>query len=204
MSQAQPPLPQAATTGSSRFLLNTQVRKPYQRHPVIPLGAPVQLDANMAVAAGDEQHDTPRQIETMWEALLEVGHPITMLHAVLDPLSFGETVENAFALSFLVRDQRVRLYINEADGEYHGAMMVEVIRHRLPQHGGGGQQSQFVVALDFEDWVRARLPVRRQPCQFHPRTTTQPALTCCSFKPQELLRGSVRPEDCLMAHRAEL
>ena len=130
-----------------------QIRKAPERRAAATLGPIVKVQGDGG-DGGDDQQETDRQMETMWATLCKVGTPVTMMHTVLDPLSFGQTVENMFTLSFLVRDQRVRLYIND-DGEYKGAMMVEVIRRSNDQQQQPpGVQVQFVAALDMDDWVR--------------------------------------------------
>jgi hypothetical protein len=91
-------------------------------------------------------------METMWTALSSAG-TLPVMRAVMNPRCFGQTVENLFTLSFLVRDQRVRMF-HDADG----ALAVEVLSRAATAATAKVHREavQFVVALETVDWVRPR------------------------------------------------
>lgn len=162
----------------------------------------------LAKPAGADQQETDRQMETMWGALSSAG-TLPVMRAVMNPRCFGQTVENLFTLSFLVRDQRVRMFHDAA-----GALAVEVLSRAATAATAKTHREavQFVVALETVDWVRflppCRAALRAMRLGARRRRETTDALAAKNGQnipppphTQERMRSAVRPEDCLMQHR---
>ena len=64
----------------------------------------------------DERNDIDKNIAVMFDL---VGHhkSVKLKHLILNRQSFAQTVENIFALSFLVKDGRAEIHV--VDGGYH-------------------------------------------------------------------------------------
>jgi hypothetical protein len=138
-------------------------RKASTRAPRAALAAVVTAVEAAAGAAGGgeggDKQETDRQMEGLFRALLRLGGaPCTVLRAMLNPASFGQTVENLFALSFLVRDQRVRMFhdadgalavaaLSTADQKAAAAERKVAAASRAPREG-----TQLVLGLSQEDW----------------------------------------------------
>ncbi|XP_057776747.1 non-structural maintenance of chromosomes element 4 homolog A-like [Salvia miltiorrhiza] len=92
--------------------------------------------------------NTDRNIHVMFE-VLKRKKKAEVECLVLNRYSFAQTVENLFALSFLVKDGRVHMYVDET-----GARLV------VPRNGpsaeeiksGVAKNDHFVFRLDFNDW----------------------------------------------------
>ncbi|KAL1550349.1 hypothetical protein AAHA92_18323 [Salvia divinorum] len=99
-------------------------------------------------AAVDLISDTDRNIRAMFE-VLKRRKKVQVESLILNRDSFSQTIENLFALSFLVKDGRVHIYIDET-----GARVV------APRNGpsaeeiktGVAKHHQFMFRLDFNDW----------------------------------------------------
>ncbi|CAH1277540.1 EID3, partial [Branchiostoma lanceolatum] len=78
--------------------------------------------------------------------------PIDYFEFVMDPASFGRTVENIFYLSFLVKDGHARIYLNDDN--------LPVIEPAEPyveaESHDRVEQSQVVVSLTVNDWKRIK------------------------------------------------
>jgi hypothetical protein len=135
-----------------------------------PVAAPSVRDDD---GGGDRAADGPAQetdarMAAMYGALLEKGDAgARVVAAVLDHSSFATTVENLFALSFLVRDQQVA--VSDAQG---GLVAVAVGRGvppavaaaRAPDGDPGAPPRQFVLAYTMEDWEAWKRAVGEGEC----------------------------------------
>lgn len=122
-----------------------------QRKRREPLGAAVRPDELADDEIGERQ-ETDRNMEVMWEVLRhQESCSADMLELIFNHRSFSQTVENAFALSFLVKDGRVALkhcpngtgirverLLSKAKGD----------RERSAEEG----RVQFITALDTDTW----------------------------------------------------
>ena len=76
----------------------------------------VQAEAQETVAELiDEDMSEEKQAEIMRQHGLRSTGGIDLMRFVVNPLSFGQTVENMFYVSFLIRDSRIKIELDEHD-----------------------------------------------------------------------------------------
>ncbi|KAF6265615.1 Nse4 C-terminal-domain-containing protein [Scenedesmus sp. NREL 46B-D3] len=99
----------------------------------------------------EEKQETDRNMENMWRQLkrLAPGTHVRVTHLVCNHSSFAQTVENIFTLSFLVRDQHVRL-LADAEAGLLVQPVSEAEKHAAQQQGVKAQQ--FMMSLSMQDW----------------------------------------------------
>ncbi|TMW81585.1 hypothetical protein EJD97_008811, partial [Solanum chilense] len=121
-------------------------QRKYTRKPRSKLylrAQPKELDVN-----AEEITDTDKNISTMFQ-ILRNKKRVKLEKIVLNRTSFAQSIENLFALSFLVKDGRVVIDVDE-----NGAHFL------TPRNGpaanlvksGEVKYSHFVFRLDFADW----------------------------------------------------
>ena len=77
--------------------------------------------------------------------------PVNYFEFVIDPESFGNTVENMFHVSFLVKQRCVQLSVDDSIG----LPVLEPVSSRARDAGdeeGGGEKNQAIITLSYEDW----------------------------------------------------
>lgn len=118
--------------------------------------------------------DTDRNIHVMFE-ILKRKKTVKLESLILNRDSFAQTVENLFALSFLVKDGRVHIGVDEAGSQVIGTKYMYIhsfpprwtlayssLRFSVaaPRNGpsaeeiksGAAQSHHFVFKLDLDDW----------------------------------------------------
>ncbi|GJN03947.1 hypothetical protein PR202_ga21448 [Eleusine coracana subsp. coracana] len=100
------------------------------------------------VSDQDERNDTDGNIAVMFGLLRKNGR-VKLENLVLNRQSFAQTVENVFALSFLVKDGRAEISVDDSGNHL-------VMPRNAPAAGqitsGEVVCSQFVFRFDFRDW----------------------------------------------------
>jgi len=114
------------------------------------------------VEASDNQ--TEQLVQHVFKCLVAVWReggkrPVNLFRFVIDPNSFGATIENLFHVSFLVKEGKVDIKVDEDLG------LPVIIPVGKARQGEGGQErkNQVVMNICMEDWERLKekLNVRR-------------------------------------------
>ncbi|KAG5960999.1 hypothetical protein E4U58_004463 [Claviceps cyperi] len=123
----------------------------------------------------DDMEDTEKTGVMHQHGLRSTGG-IDLMRFVVNPYSFGQTVENMFYVSFLIRDARIEIELDE-----HGLPAIAPVeRHpggdeTQPRHGASKQQA--ILSIDEETWreiidvfqiTQPMIPHRQQASQDGP------------------------------------
>ncbi|KAF3662680.1 Non-structural maintenance of chromosomes element 4 -like protein B [Capsicum annuum] len=121
-------------------------QRKYTRRPRSQLylrARPKELDFNT-----EEITDTDKNIATMFQ-ILKKEKRVKLENLVLNRKCFAQTIENLFALSFLVKDGRVVIHVDENRSHFLSPRNGPAARLVM---SGEVKYSHFVFRLDFVDW----------------------------------------------------
>lgn len=76
---------------------------------------------------------------------------VNYFRLLVNPHDFGQTVENIFYASFLVRDGKMGIEVNEDDGE----VVARLMEPADPEVDGDVPKNQTIIELDMEAWDEA-------------------------------------------------
>jgi len=96
------------------------------------------------------ENETTKNVIALRTLLGECG-TINLFRFIINPNDFGQSVENLFYLSFLIRDGSCALQISE-DGEPE---IYECCEPSAEEYAAGLQKKQLVMELDMTTWRRA-------------------------------------------------
>ncbi|CAG8635812.1 14148_t:CDS:2 [Acaulospora morrowiae] len=93
-----------------------------------------------------QENETTRNVIMIWEILNE-KQPINFFEFVINPESFGQTVENIFYLSFLVRDGKVSIDDDE------GQPILSLCEPPTAEdYNNGLLKKQLIMGIDMNTW----------------------------------------------------
>jgi len=70
------------------------------------------------------ENETTKMVHLVWNALKQVDDGVNLFKFVINPHSFGQSVENLFYVSFLVKEGKAAVYPQELEGGGEGILML--------------------------------------------------------------------------------
>ncbi|THH07017.1 hypothetical protein EW145_g3674 [Phellinidium pouzarii] len=98
------------------------------------------------------ENETTKNVLALEKFLAKQDGPTNLFRIIINPTSFGQSVENLFYLSFLIRDGKVTLEITE-DNEEPVIWLCEAPTDN--DYSEGVRKKQMVMELDMETWKKA-------------------------------------------------
>jgi hypothetical protein len=96
-----------------------------------------------------QENETTRNVKHLGDLLSSYDNGINLFEFVLNPQSFGQSVENLFHASFLIRDGRASI-----DTETGLPIIFATEAPTQDDYTQGVQKRQFVLELDVDTWRR--------------------------------------------------
>ena len=86
--------------------------------------------------------------------------PICYFSFVLDPSSFGKTVENMFYTSFLIKEAKAKIYFKEVDDSNKTLPVIIPLKRRKHEDGNSNNlddRKQLLMTISIEEWIRLKV-----------------------------------------------
>ena len=86
-------------------------------------------------------------------------NPICYFSFIMDPHSFGRTVENMFYASFLIKEGKAKIYYKDDDAEEHMPFIIPLRKRRNDDEMGQNLDSkkQALMTISKENWERLKV-----------------------------------------------
>ncbi|CAG8434738.1 7809_t:CDS:2 [Diversispora eburnea] len=101
---------------------------------------------DMTMPIQRQENETTRNVKMIWD-ILDEKQPINFFKFIINPESFGQTVENIFYLSFLVRDGKV-----DIDDESGQPILSLCEPPTQEDYNDGLIKKQLVLGVDMKMW----------------------------------------------------
>ncbi|KAI0919751.1 hypothetical protein AcW1_003083 [Taiwanofungus camphoratus] len=97
------------------------------------------------------ENETTKNVAALEMILEQQEHPINLFKFIINPNDFGQSVENMFYLSFLIRDGKCALETNK-----HGEPVIYICQQPSEEdYAQGLIKRQIVMEFDMATWQRA-------------------------------------------------
>ena len=131
-------------------------RKPREKRPERQLAVATKT-AIVSRSQADGQQRTSKLVESTGKILERQysqnnKRPVDYFKFVIDPDSFGSTVENMFHVSFLVKQRLVELGVSDRTGLPILTPLSSSSRAAAGDDGESEGKNQAIISLSFEDW----------------------------------------------------
>ncbi|CAH0698536.1 unnamed protein product [Spodoptera exigua] len=120
-------------------------RRQVERQQAVQLKEPEKVDRLEKQEEGSAMVTRVNRFINKWYK--QNNRPLSYFHAVLDPTSFSRSVENIYHVSFLVRDGKVSITLDNENG-------LPFITPLTPsqQESDKSGEKQFIVSIDMRRW----------------------------------------------------
>lgn len=101
---------------------------------------------------GDEEQNTAHMVKMVYRKFIENqdGEPINFFKFFINPNSFGQSVENLFFTSFLIKDSRLKLTVDESGIPF--VTEVDPLEQRAGMNGSVSATNHHIATFDYRTW----------------------------------------------------
>ena len=126
------------------------------REAIAPVVKPtiVYLSCN-EIEAEERSKETSENVMKVYSVLAEIG-TFPFYHFITDPQSLGRTVENLFYVSFLIRDNRARIFIPELMAESNELYIEDILpEDEEEEEPSNNVSNQLILTMSSKTWRKA-------------------------------------------------
>ncbi|KAJ3363664.1 nuclear protein [Allomyces javanicus] len=110
-----------------------------------------EISEHLRETATTDSSQTPQFVKQVYQVLSEAlrdRESVPLFEFVVNPLSFAQTIENLFYVSFLVKDRRVAVEVDEQTGE----LGIYVVAKEEVMSSEDAQRVQWIPSLAMDEW----------------------------------------------------